>query len=343
MNKILTAFLTDACEYVLSPINNGLIHQSFLVLKNDHPQYILQQFNHSVFQQPDIIAQNNHHIRRQILANDPTYPVLTFLFTNDGNPFYRDEQQNMWRLMEYLPDTVSIEKMTSPNQAILIAGAFGKFTNLLKDMDMGNLHPAIPEFHNLSLRYQQFEQALYNAHPIKKYNAEKLIQFLQVNSFIKETYGHLVRNNILPIRVQHCDTKISNLLFDPRSGAPTCVIDWDTVMPGYFLSDLGDMIRSLSFSGDENETDLQQLTWNKEIYEAIVNGYTALAALTEKEKEWIPFAGPFMIYQQALRFLTDYLNGDEYYVIRYPGQNLDRAKNQCHILQLLSDYVKFPR
>ena len=340
MNKILTAFLTDAKDYSLEPIKKGLIHQTYLVKKSQLPSFILQQINTSVFADPIKLAQNYEVIRKAILSQDSSYPVLTFISTLTGAPYFTDEDKNIWRLIHFIPNSISIDKVETTAQVYQTARSFAQFSAVLQQSDSSLLQPAIPNFHHLPLRFGQFESALMTAHPLKKAKANAAVQFLMDHHFIVVYFEKMVKEQLLPIRWQHCDTKISNILFDTDTQLPLCVIDWDTVMPGYFLSDLGDMIRTMAFSAGENETDLSNVAWKEDFYLAIIKGYTEGMNPTAMEKKWVPYAGPFMIYQQALRFVTDYLNGDIYYSIDYPGQNLDRALNQCHILSLLLEEVK---
>lgn len=339
MNKILTAFLTDVQDYYVEPIKIGLIHSSYLVKKLGQPIFVLQKINTTVFPHPEIIASNQLKIQQALKEQDPAYPALTLLPTIEGQPFYTDAHQQVWRLVRYISRSTSIEKVTTAEQASKTARAFGRFSSLLQQLVKDDWQSAIPRFHDLTWRYRQWETALENAHSLKKEKAAALIHFLQQHQFLVHLFQKLAASAAFPVRMQHADTKISNILFDEHTLEPLCVIDWDTVMPGYFLSDLGDMVRTLCFTAGENETALDRISWKSDYFEAIVAAYTDTAALTEKEKKWIPFAGPFMIYQQALRFLTDYLSGDCYYQINYPGHNFDRAANQCHILSIILNQV----
>ena len=339
MNKILTAFLTDAQEYIIDPLKNGLIHESYLVKKSSQPCFVLQKINTGVFTHPEIVVNNQRKIQSELNSQDAAYPALTIVETLHGDDHYTDDNQQAWRLFHYIKGSKSIEKVATVEHAFQTAGAFGRFTSLLQHLKMDTWLPTIPRFHDLSWRYQQWESSLASAHPLKKEKASALIASLQQHLYLVEMFQTLQLTANIPLRWQHGDTKISNILFNNITNEPLCVIDWDTVMPGYFISDLGDMVRTLCFSAGENETALETIVWKPDYYDAIVAGYGAGAGLTETEKKWIPFAGPFMIYQQALRFLTDYLNGDCYYHIDYPGHNFDRASNQYHILSIILEQV----
>jgi thiamine kinase-like enzyme len=158
-----------------------------------------------------------------------------------------------------------------------------------------------------------------------------------LKSYIVVAYKNIVSENILPQRIIHADTKINNILFDKTTLQPFCIIDYDTIMPGYYLSDLGDMIRTMVCTADENEMDKSKIVLRKDYYDAVIDGYVLSMqnVITKAELKYIHFAGIFMTYMQALRFITDYLNYDKYYSIEYAEHNFDRAQNQCALLQQL--------
>jgi thiamine kinase-like enzyme len=204
--------------------------------------------------------------------------------------------------------------------------------NVLKD--------TIPDFHNLDLRCKQFEDSLQKNNIERKEKAGELIAELKQRKQYDDFYNSLADSSDYPKRVMHHDAKVANILFSKTTGKVICPIDFDTTMPGYFFSDLGDMIRSMACSHDETSTDFENITIRKEFYDAIVDGYLSVMDkyLTALEKKNIHYAGIIIIYMQALRFMTDYLNGDIYYKTTYPEQNFDRAKNQLVLLQKLEGF-----
>ena len=210
---------------------------------------------------------------------------------------------------------------------------------MLQNANTENFIPSIPDFHNLDLRFEQFKTAYSNADNVRKSNAKDSIDYLLSKIEIISIFNKIETEMLIPKRIIHADTKISNILFDTNSLEPKAVIDWDTIMPGYFISDLGDMIRTMVCEAGENETNLDNIVFRKDYYEAIISGYKDAIQLTENELNLLSYAGKFMTYMQALRFLTDYLNHDVYYNITYPEQNLDRAKNQCRLLQVLEENI----
>ncbi len=226
--------------------------------------------------------------------------------------------------------------MESAGEAYEAAVHFGRFTKLLTGFDVSQLQITIPRFHDLGLRYQQFLHALKSGNQQRISQSEELIRILNDQADIVTEFKNIQSNPEFKLRVTHHDTKISNVLFDSE-GKGICVIDLDTVMPGYFISDVGDMMRTYLSPVSEEETDFSKIIIREEFYKAIVQGYYSemKEELTETEKQYFFYAGKFMIYMQALRFLTDHINDDVYYGAKYEGHNFARAHNQVVLLQQL--------
>jgi thiamine kinase-like enzyme len=222
-------------------------------------------------------------------------------------------------------------------QAFEAGYQFGLFTSVLNGLDANDLQISIPNFHNLTLRYEQFVSALTSGNQDRIVASKNQIQFLQDHKWIADFFEKIKSNSNFKLRPTHHDTKISNLLFDDEDKG-ICVIDLDTLMPGYFISDLGDMFRTYLCSVSEEETDFSKILVRSSIYKAIVRGYSKGAGdvLSKDEADQIYYAGLFMIYMQALRFLTDFINDDVYYGAKYPLHNYNRATNQ---IKLLEDYI----
>ena len=338
LTTIVNAFLPIGNAFKCKAFGNGLVHSTFLIESElTDNSYILQQINTTVFKDPGIIAANCANIQKAIAEQFPNLVSLAFLTTHSGELLHYDDEQKVWRMSIKIPDTITIEKITSPEQAYQTAFAFGEFSSRLDGNLSHTIKPSIPDFHNLVTRFKAFNNAIENTSKERFLEAKRWIEYLQSKSNLVDQYSKIISEEKIPLRIQHCDTKISNILFDELSQQPVCVIDWDTVMPGYFISDLGDMIRTIVPSCDENETPAEKMIFRLDYYEAIVKGYKAAIALTSKELVQISFAGRFMTYMQAVRFLTDYLNNDIYYTIAYDNHNLVRAKNQCYLLQLIEE------
>ena len=224
------------------------------------------------------------------------------------------------------------------NAGIAFEGAkqFGNFTKLLSGFDCNKINITLPDFHNLTLRYKQFEQALKEGNKGRIKAAKPALLFIQSQEYIVDIFNSIQTDVDFKKRVTHHDTKISNVLFD-KQGKGLCVIDLDTVMPGYFISDVGDMIRTYLSPVSEEENDYSKINIREEYFEAVVTSYLSEMQneLSEKEKQFFVYAGKFMIYMQAIRFLTDYFNNDSYYGARYEGHNLVRCNNQLELLRQL--------
>jgi Ser/Thr protein kinase RdoA (MazF antagonist) len=241
-----------------------------------------------------------------------------------------------YRLFPFVPGSCSVDVVATPAQAYEAAAQFGRFTKLLNKFDTGKLKTCIPDFHNLSLRYTHFLAALENGDAQRIHESSALIEFLKNQSGIVSMYEQIIHDENFRIRVTHHDTKISNVLFD-EAGNGLCVIDLDTVMAGYFISDVGDMMRTYLSPVSEEESDFSKIEVRDEFYHAIVNGYFGEMkdVMTQKEVDSFFYAGLFMIYMQAIRFLTDHLLSDPYYGAKYEGHNFVRANNQVVLLQRL--------
>lgn len=333
MNSILDAFgLTDART---EPFGSGLINRTWKVC-SAKGNYILQKINDQVFKQPENIAHNIRLIAEYLKANQPHYFFISPVISKTGEDILFYKEEGWFRLMPFVENSRTFDVVQTPEQAYEAAKQFGRFTKLLSGFDASRLKITIPQFHNLELRYHQFVDAIGNGNKQRRIESQETIDQLLALKGIVDEYKHIIHNPQFKLRVTHHDTKISNVLFDDKNKG-LCVIDLDTVMPGYFISDVGDMMRTYLSPVSEEEKDLDKIVVRKEFYKAIVDGYSAemKEELTEAESKHFLFAGKFMIYMQALRFLTDHLNNDVYYGAKYEGHNLMRAENQLTLLQCL--------
>jgi Ser/Thr protein kinase RdoA (MazF antagonist) len=239
-------------------------------------------------------------------------------------------------MFPFVPNSHTINVVQSPAQAYEAAKQFGKFTKLLSGFDSTQLKITIPDFHNLSLRYQQFEHSLKHGNIQRIKEADTSINTIKQYAYIVDEFEKIKSDPEFKQRVTHHDTKISNVLFDDNNKG-LCVIDLDTVMPGYFISDVGDMLRTYLSHVSEEEKDFSKIEIREDFFKAIVEGYSSgmKNELSETEKKYFVYAGKFMIYMQALRFLSDYINNDVYYSTKYTDHNFVRANNQLVLLEKL--------
>lgn len=333
LQKILRAFNIEGAE--VKTFGNGLINRTWKVYAPGG-NYILQRINDNVFKQPKDIAYNIRLIADHLQKNHSDYFFIAPVLTNNNDDLVFCREEGWFRLMPFVENSRTFDVVQTPDEAYEAAKQFGRFTKLLSGFDARQLKITIPQFHDLELRYQQFLDAVCNGNPERIKESQTIISELLQHKSIVDEYKNIVRNAQFKLRVTHHDTKISNVLFD-QNNRGLCVIDLDTVMPGYFISDVGDMMRTYLSPVSEEEIDFEKVIVRNEFYKAIVEGYNdeMKDELTEVEKNYFLFAGKFMIYMQALRFLTDHLNNDAYYGAKYERHNLVRAENQLVLLRRL--------
>jgi len=337
MQHILQSFGLDPAKYSLEPFGSGLINHTWKVSGGSDDSYILQRINKNVFKQPSDITENLAKLDAYLKPIAPDYLFAAPLKAADGRHFVEADGE-FYRLQAFFKNSNTVNAITKTKQAFEAARQFGKFSRLINGFDAGQLKYTLPDFHNLGLRVRQFQSALIKAGGDRFNQAETAIRAVEDHIAIAETYQQLLSEGQMPLRVIHHDTKINNVLFNDNDEG-LCVIDLDTVMPGYFISDVGDMMRTYLSHANEEEQDLEKVQINADYFAAIYRGYMQEMGevLTPFEKSLFIYAGKFMIYMQAVRFLTDFLNGDIYYPTQYPGHNLARAQNQ---LALLDRYIK---
>lgn len=340
--SILPVFGLEEESLRVEAFGSGLINNTWKVIAPGS-EYILQRVNHAVFKEPENIANNISLIGEFLRKNHPAYTFVSPVANSNGDEMIYLKGEGYFRLFPFVAGSHSKDVVETPEQAYEAATQFGRFTRLLNGIDIKKLKLTIPFFHDLTLRYQQFLTALEKGNRERIRESGVLIRSLVAHAGIVTEYGNIIANPEFKLRVTHHDTKISNVLFD-KGGNGICVIDLDTVMPGYFISDVGDMMRTYLSPVSEEEKELEKIEVRDEFYKAIVKGYynEMKEELTETEKKCFFYAGTFMIYMQALRFLTDYLNDDIYYGAKYPRHNFMRAENQLALLeQLMKKKVLF--
>ena len=334
---VLPAFGLAQDEYRFRVFGNGLIHSTWLIESNDQEEkFILQKINHYVFKTPGDIASNIRLVENYLKQFHPNYLFVAPVKTKMGEDLL-DTGEEYYRLFPFVKGSHTIDTVQEPLQAFEAAKQFARFTAFTTGLDINSLKITVPAFHDLSLRYQQFENALLNGNRERISGSNELIRFLQLHRNIAGEFEYEKAD--FKIRVTHHDTKISNVLFDEQDKG-ICIIDLDTMMPGYFISDMGDMMRTYLSPVDEEEKDLSKIEIRPLFYKAIVEGYLSEMGreLTDFEKKYFHFSGKFMTYMQAIRFLTDYISNDVYYGSKYEGHNFIRAQNQCTLLERLMEF-----
>ena len=320
----------------IRPLGNGLINDTFRVYTDGPDDYVLQRINQAVFQDVDLLQHNidcvTRHIRHKLeAAGEPDIDrkVLRFLPERTTGKSYWTDGTQWWRVSVFIRDALTYDAVT-PAYAHCAGAAFGHFEAMLADLPDALGEP-IPDFHNMELRARQLREAVAadRAGRLADPEVRALVDAILALEDEMCRGEQLYRAGRLPKRICHCDTKVNNMLFD-RDGNVLCVIDLDTVMPAFVFSDFGDFLRTAANTGAEDDPDLDNVSFNMQIFNAFAKGYlsTAGAFLTPVERENLPFAATLFPYMQAVRFLADYLNGETYYKIRYPEHNWVRTRAQ---------------
>lgn len=331
----------------ISPLGSGLINDTFRVqtASPDTPDYVLQRINHHIFTDVDGLQRNilavTKHIRNKLLSQgveEIDRHVLRFLplKSNPELSYYVDADGNYWRIMVLVNDSDTFD-IVNEKYSHEAGAEFGRFQAMLVDIPE-TLTESIPDFHNMEFRLKQLNDAI-EADPVHRLanepETEAIAKDLLRRADEMTLAERLHREGKLPKRICHCDTKVNNMLFDKSTGKVLCVIDLDTVMPSFVFSDYGDFLRTAANTGAEDDPDLSRVGFNMDIFRAFTRGYLSTAGqfLTETEKENLPYAAKLFPYMQAVRFFTDYINGDTYYKIQYPEHNLVRTRAQIRLLE----------
>ena len=341
LEQIVSRFALEGRVTDIRPLGNGLINDTFRVVTDGPDDFVLQRINQGIFRDVDLLQHNidcvTRHIRRKLEMageRDIDRKVLRFLPEKTTGKSYWTDGKEWWRVSVFIRDAITYEAVT-PEYAGYAGVAFGRFEAMLADIP-DQLGETIPDFHNMELRARQLRDAVAAdaAGRMADPEARALVDqmFACEAEMCKAERMH--REGVLPKRICHCDTKVNNMLFD-RDGQILCVIDLDTVMPSFVFSDFGDFLRTAANTGAEDDPDLDKVNFNMEIFKAFAKGYLSTAGefLTPLERENLPFAAMLFPYMQAVRFLTDHINGDTYYKIKYPGHNLVRTRAQWKLFQ----------
>jgi hypothetical protein len=326
----------ESCE----PYGSGHIHETYLLTTacsdKSCQDYILQLFNVNVFREPEVVMHNIRLVTEYLKERSGiTDKYLSIIPALDGSPSYTDQEGNIWRCLPYFPNSITYDKVTDFTIAHEGARMFGHFIRSLEDFDPGRLFETIPGFHDMQLRFEQFDQAIEADLAGRAGKVQDEIEKVRYYETIGREF--IQAREQLPVRAMHHDTKINNVLFMEQSERGLCVIDLDTLMPGTIMSDYGDMVRTFTNSADEDEADLDKVYCRIDILRELTRGFLSEVGemLTAEEKDSLLLGGKGLIYMQAMRFLADYINGDIYYKIAYQDHNLVRTRNQLKLLESL--------
>ena len=342
--EIFARFLPDARIIESVPYGNGHINDTFKLTVDEYGSeklYILQRMNKNVFKTPWLLMENmkgvTDFLARHVSASggNPEREVMSVYRTKEGALFTCDADGEYWRLVRFITNSMSYEKVERPEQFYMCAVAFGNFQRQLADYPAETLVETIPNFHNTPVRYANLMKAVENDAAKRAASVSAEIEFAKARREFTEIFERAREEGILPLRVTHNDTKLNNILFDIDTKEPICVVDLDTIMPGYSINDFGDSIRFGASTAPEDEIDLDKVEMNIDLFELYVRGFIegTGGALTDTEISLMPTAAKMMTLECGMRFLTDYLDGDVYFKTKYPEHNLDRARNQFKLVQ----------
>jgi len=350
LHDVLKKFRLPGPATLPAPYGNGLVNRSYVFscrTSGRDERFLLQEINTCVFREPvrviDNILMISRHIENRRNRKDSRerngYLIPELVQAADGNYYIQDDKNRYWRIYRFVEHSRVLNEITHPDQAFEAAAMFGKFLRELAGLDPQLIHVTIPGFHDLSLRFAQLEQALKRDPSGRKTSCRKETEKAMACRNLEKEFISLVHEGRLTLRITHNDTKINNVLLDEHTGRGLCVIDLDTVMPSTVLSDFGDMMRTFVPSASEEEADTGKIMFRLPVFESMAGGFLSECGklLTSAEKEYLVFGGKIMTLMQAIRFLTDYLNGDIYYTTERPGQNLQRARNQLKVLELFTE------
>lgn len=344
--EIFKCFLPNEPIQEVKPFGQGNINDTYAVTDtNGTRRWLLQRINHHVFPRVEVLQKNVEIVSQtmaQKLAGDPEAERKYLYFyptAADPSKNYVCIEGNYWRLCRFIPKSHGLSAVT-PDTARSAGRAFGRFEEILSDIPEGTLGETIINFHNVSFRIDELRQAVSKDAAGRLATVQADVDWLLSREVEMTAQERLYAQGELPKRTIHCDTKVDNILFDENDQV-LCVVDWDTLMPGFILSDVGDFIRTGVCSTPEDEPDTGKIAVKIDVYKAFVEGYLSTATfLTPVEKSLIAYGGRMMTYMQAVRFLTDYINGDTYYKVADPEHNLRRSKAQIAYLKRLDEATK---
>ncbi|MEA3308490.1 MAG: aminoglycoside phosphotransferase family protein [Chloroflexota bacterium] len=326
----------------IQPYGCGHINDTYLINCNHTSaiDYILQRVNHHVFTKPAELMQNiarvTAHLRQKIRARggDVERETLNLIPTVDDELFYQHSDGTYWRVYLFITGAQTYQQVTSLAHVYHAAEAFGHFQELLSDFPVEELHETIPYFHHTRQRFEAFEATVAADGLGRAFAVQPEIEFVRAREAECSVLVDLIAEGKLPQRVTHNDTKFNNIMIDDETGRGICVIDLDTVMPGLSLYDFGDAVRSAANPAAEDTRELSQVRIDLGIFERLAHGYldALRGTLTPLEIEYLPFSARLMTFENGIRFLTDYLQGDTYFKIHRENQNLDRCRVQLRLL-----------
>lgn len=339
--EISKKFAIEGTIADVKPLGEGFINDTFIIktTADATPDYILQRKNKNIFTNVPAMMDNiqkvTTHLKNKIAANggDVLREALTITPAVDGKLYYQDQDGEFWAVCMFIKDTIAYDGADTPELAYQGGKGIGLFQSMLSDFE-GELVDILPGFHNIRFRFKQWDDAVKNDAAGRVASLKEEISWIESRRDEMMKFWELFEKGMIPKRVTHNDTKINNILFD-KEGNVLCVIDLDTVLSSTCLNDFGDAIRSYTNTGAEDDKDLTKVSMDIDMFRGYTAGYLSQTAsfLNKYEKDYLAFSAKYITYEQVLRFLMDYINGDTYYKIKYPEHNIVRTHAQYKLLQ----------
>ncbi len=348
LNGIALNFQIEGQVEKVAPLGEGFINDTFIIkTQGDSPNYILQRKNKNIFSPIPAMMYNIQkvclHIKKKVekAGGNPLREAMTIIPAKDGKLYFLDEEDEYWAACLFIEDTIAYDAAETPELAYSGGKGIGKFQSLVADLKEP-LTNILPGFHDIRFRFKQWDEVLAKDPVGRKAEVAEEISWIEDRRDEMLKFWEMVEEGIIPTRISHNDTKINNILFD-KKGDVLCVIDLDTVLSSTVLNDFGDAMRFYTNTGLEDDENLDNVSMDMNIFKAFAKGYLeeTNSFLTDKEKEYLAFSARYITYEQVLRFLMDYIDGDNYYKVKSADHNLIRTRAQYKLLQSMEDqYVE---
>lgn len=345
LKKIAANFRIDGMIDRVEPMGEGFINDTFVIYTQEAlaPSYLMQRKNKRIFTNVPAMMENIQkvctHIKAKVVAKngDPMREAMTVVPATDGKLFFLDEEAEYWAVCVFISDTITYNSAKTPELAYQGGKGIGMFQSMVSDLNEP-LTDILPGFHNIRFRFNQWDAVLANDPVGRKVKLANEISWIESRREEMLNFWKLVESGEIPTRVTHNDTKINNILFDQK-GDVLCVIDLDTVLNSTCLNDFGDAMRSYTNTGQEDDENLESVSCDLSIFEGFTRGYLSqtIGFLNETELEYLAFSARYITYEQVLRFLMDYINGDTYYKIKSPEHNHQRTLAQYKLLTSMEE------
>lgn len=325
-------------------LTSGNVNNTYILEFEDGGKtlyYTLQHINTYVFRSPRGVMSNiaaiTDHLKASITKEqgNAERKVLELIRTQDGDVMHNDGDGGIWRAYTFIDGALALDMVENPAQMEEVGRGFGRFQRYLVDFPADQLFETIPNFHHTTKRFYSFVRSLDEDLAGRAHEVEEEIEFMFDRRRMMGEIVRLLEKKVIPLRVTHNDTKSNNVLLDEVTGQALCVIDLDTVMPGSSLYDYGDAVRFGASAAKEDEEDLSKVSLDMEKTRAFTRGFVQETAgiLSNEELRRLPLGIKVITCELAMRFLTDYLDGDLYFKVHSPSHNLVRARAQIALLK----------